>query len=76
MVVGTVQMGKCKCDCETNGMHIRIKPDGVHELSPHKYQLEQRLENVTVEILRCEECGKVSIGWYRQGNTRDVTNEV
>lgn len=51
---------------------ITIKPDGVHELSPHKYVRTQRLKNVTVEILQCKVCGKVSIGWYLQENTEEV----
>ena len=69
-------MEKPKCGCEVNGMHITVKPDGIHELSPHIYHLEQRLKNVTVEILKCDVCGKVSIGWYKQENTEDVTDEV
>lgn len=48
---------------------IVIKPDGIHELSPHKFQEEMKLKNVTVQILRCKDCGEVSIGWYRQTNT-------
>lgn len=54
-------------DCHNN--RITIKPDGIHELSPHKFQEEMKLKNVTVQILRCKECGVVSIGWYRQDNT-------
>jgi hypothetical protein len=54
---------------------ITIKPDGIHELSPHKFKLEQKLRNVTVEILRCEECGEVSIGWYRQEDTEEVEED-
>lgn len=56
--------------CEHNG--ITIRPDGIHELSPHKYVLEQRLRNVTIEILHCKVCGKVSIGWYRQEDTEEI----
>lgn len=59
--------------CNHNG--ITIKPDGIHELSPHKFKLEQKLRNVTVEILRCEECGEVSIGWYRQEDTEEVEED-
>jgi len=56
-----------------NHESITIKPDGIHELSPHKFVLEKRLRNVTVEILRCTECGEVSVGWRKQDNTEDIT---
>lgn len=38
------------------------------------YELDQRLKNVTVEILR-DSAGDVSIGWYMQDNTEDITEE-
>ncbi len=44
-----------------------------HELDPRLFVLKQRLKNVTVEILECEETGEISIGWYRQENTEEVT---
>lgn len=44
---------------------VTIKPDGIHELSKHQYELEERIPNCTVEILRCKVCGDISIGWYR-----------
>lgn len=50
---------------------VTVKPDGVHEAEPHMYELAERHKNVTVEVLRCKHCGKVSIGWYRQDNTED-----
>ena len=56
--------------CQHNG--VAIKPDGVHDLSPHQYVEEIKLRNVTVQVLRCKVCGKVSIGWYRQENTEEV----
>ena len=52
-------MNEC---CHFDG--FTIKPDGIHELSACSFQLEQRLKNVTIEILVCPKCGKVSIGWY------------
>ena len=57
--------------CANNG--ITIKPDSIHELSPHHFQKVQTLKNVTVEILQCKVCGKVSIGWYAQDNTQEVS---
>lgn len=56
----------CKCSFP-DGM--AIKPDGIHELSPHAFGLVGKFRNVTVEILRCKRCGEESIGWYRQENT-------
>lgn len=57
-------------ECEHEG--ITIKPDGIHELSPHYFKKVQVFKNVTVEILQCKKCGEVSIGWYRQENTEEV----
>ncbi len=48
---------------------ITIKPDGVHELSPHRFREKEILRNVTVQILECEHCGEISIGWYKQEDT-------
>lgn len=59
--------------CEHKG--ITIKPDGIHELSPHAFQEELHLRNVTVQVLRCKTCGYVSIGWRRQNNTEEVTED-
>ena len=50
---------------------IIIKPDGIHELSPHAFRVTEKLKNVTVEILECE-CGEISIGWYRQEDTEVI----
>lgn len=58
-----------------NHGEVTIKPDGVHVLSPHKFHLERRLKNVTVEILKCPDCGEVSIGWIPQADTEDITEE-
>lgn len=56
--------------CDYEG--ITIKPDGIHELSPHRFVLEKRLRNVTIEILRCPVCGEESVGWYRKEDTKEV----
>ena len=48
---------------------VSIKPDGIHELSRHRYELEGEYRNVTVQVLRCKDCGELSIGWIRQDNT-------
>ena len=44
---------------------VTIKPDGEHELSPHKFVEKDIIKNATVQILECTECGEISIGWYR-----------
>ena len=49
------------------------KPDGIHECEPKIFKLTQRLRNVTVEILESDD-GEVSIGWYRQDDTEDITD--
>lgn len=56
----------------SHGEGVTVRPDGIHELSPHVYRLTERLRNVTVEILTCEECGDVSIAWYRQNDTEEA----
>lgn len=53
------------CLVASKAPKVTIKPDGIHELSKHKYELEERIPNCTVEILRCKVCGDISIGWYR-----------
>ena len=63
----------CK-ECNWGG-GMSVRPDGVHELAPCIYRVAQKLRNVTIEILECPACGKVSIGWYRQDNTEDITEE-
>lgn len=49
---------KCKCE-EKNQAPMMSNVD------PCCFELYKRLKNVTIEILQCPECGKVSIGWYR-----------
>jgi hypothetical protein len=53
-----------KCD-----FGVTIKPDGVNELDPCKYQPIEIHRNVTVEVLRCKVCGRIEIGWMRQEDT-------
>lgn len=54
---------------------VTIKPDGIHNLSPHNFELVGKYKNVTVEVLRCKKCGAESIGWYRQENTETVVED-
>lgn len=53
------------------GDGITIKPDGVNELDPCRYELVEKHRNVTVEVLRCKKCGHVEVVWYRQDDTED-----
>ena len=57
------------------GDGVKVLPDGINELSPHMFKVKQILHNVTVEILECERCGEISIGWYRQDNTYEEQEE-
>ena len=51
---------------------IIIKPDGVHELDPCIYETVEAYQNVSIEIRRCKNCGKIDIVWKRQGNTEEI----
>lgn len=53
----------------TFGPGVTIKPDGVIELDPCIYEIEEIHENVTVYVRRCKDCGSVDISWKRQENT-------
>lgn len=44
------------------------------EITP-RFELERRLKNCTVEILRDIVTGEYSVGWYKQENTEDITEE-
>ena len=55
----------------TWGDGITVKPDGVHELDPCEYEVVEAYRNVTVEVLRCKNCGHVEISWIRQENTEE-----
>lgn len=48
---------------------IIIKPDGIHEVLPHSYQLREVHENVTVIIAECKRCGRTDVAWRRQKDT-------
>ena len=42
---------------------ITIKPDGINELDPCKYEDIEKYANVTVTISRCKKCGHIEISW-------------
>lgn len=58
----------CKCKFP-DGMSIR--PDGFHEMEPHQFVEKEIHRNVTIQILQCQKCGEISIGWFRQEDTED-----
>lgn len=51
---------------------IVFKPDGVHELDQCDFVEDAVYKNVTVQILKCKTCGRISIGWMLQNNTEEV----
>lgn len=62
------------CECKfPEG--LSIKPDGVHELDPCVYKRAQVFTNCTVEVAYCENCGKLSLSWYRTPETEEVPEE-
>ena len=54
------------------GEGITVKPNGVDELDPCKYVVEEEYMNVTVRVLKCRKCGHVEIEWERQQNTQEI----
>lgn len=50
---------------------VSIKPDGVNELDPFLYETLETHRNVTVEVIRCKNCGHIEVLWKRQENTED-----
>lgn len=52
--------------CDYEG-YIEFRPDGIHDVSLHEYEEIDVIENVTVQILKCKACGKISIGYWRGG---------
>ena len=61
-------------ECEfPNGM--TIKPDGVNKLDPCIYEVVEKYANVTIEVLRCKNCGHTEISWYRQEDTEELEIE-
>lgn len=51
---------------------LTIKPDGVNELDPCRYEEIERYKNVIVSILRCPKCGHIEIEWERQEDTERI----
>ena len=58
------------CDCGS----VFLDSENNVELCNCVFDIYKVLKNATVEILQCPKCGKVSIGWYQQSNTEDITD--
>lgn len=57
-----------KC-LENEQVEVVFAPDGVHELSPHRFVEKEVIPNATVQILECQDCGEISVGWWRNEDT-------
>lgn len=53
-----------------------IKPDGIHELDPCIYETKEIYTNVTIEVMRCKNCGAERIVWWRQENTEEIGGDL
>lgn len=62
----------CKCSMPDG---LEIKPDGVNELDPCIFKIEEVYTNCTVQVSRCEKCGEYDISWYRTPATEKVPEE-
>lgn len=58
------------------GAGITFKPDGVHELDPCVYEIQEVHRNVTVVVGKCTQCGTVDVSWYRQDDTVDEVGDL
>lgn len=67
-------MDVCKF-LDAEGNEIIIKPDGENELDACEYVEISRLKNVTISILKCRRCGRISVGWMRQEDTEEVEED-
>lgn len=54
------------CDLDECGDGVTVRMENGYELSPHVFEEVERVENATVVISRCKDCGKYDIGWYRE----------
>ena len=53
------------CDLDECGDGVTVRLENGYELSPHVFEEVERVENATVVISRCKDCGKYDIGWFR-----------
>jgi len=54
------------CDLDSCGDGLTITLEDGNELSPHVFEEYETIENATVHLMRCENCGKEEIWWERR----------
>lgn len=54
-----------ECDIDQCGDGVTVRMSNGYELSPHVYEEYETIENATVHLVRCTECGKEDIWWSR-----------
>lgn len=67
--MGKLSLGKCQWE------NVIVKPDGINELDPCVYQVVEKYKNVTVEIVKCKNCGHTEVNWYRQDDTEEILED-
>lgn len=55
------------CDLDICGDGVTVRMENGYELSPHVFEEYETIENATVHLERCIECGKEEIWWKRNG---------
>lgn len=54
------------CDIDECGDNVTVRLENGYELSPHVFEEYETIENATVHLERCIECGKEEIWWERK----------
>ena len=54
------------CDLDQCGDGTTVRMANGYELSPHVFEEYETIENATVHLERCIECGKEEIWWERK----------
>ena len=55
------------CDLDLCGDGVTVRMENGYELSPHVFEEIETIENCTVTVAKCAECGKEEIWWKRNG---------
>ena len=56
------------CDLDICGDGVTVRMENGYELSPHVFEEYETVENCTVHLMKCAECGKEEIWWKRNGS--------
>ena len=54
-------------DLDLCGDGVTVRMENGYELSPHVFEEIETIENCTITIAKCAECGKEEIWWKRNG---------